>query len=118
MTARFPADIKGLVDLARGTPWERVVADEAALEQVLVKEMAASADPLTKEIGAGLADGSMTWRTVASTSAYAEFVGRGLDALRSYDFEQLANALADGGVEEADEEDPDEPLWQGFGGHR
>ena len=34
-------------------------------------------DPRVREIGSGIADGTLTWRTVATHSAYSEDVFRG-----------------------------------------
>lgn len=71
MSQSLPPDLNALIDLARGTKFESVARDEKKLEELLLKEMQASEDPMTREIGSGIADGTMTWRTVASTSAYA-----------------------------------------------
>ncbi|MDQ3401806.1 MAG: hypothetical protein M3548_00205 [Actinomycetota bacterium] len=122
----FPNNLTALVDLATGIRWEQVAGDEAKLEELLVREMAASADPMTREIGSGLADGSMNWHTIATSSGYADYLNHSLDALRGFDFEQAARTLAAEKVETAhaaaarhEEQEHDDEVWRGFDkGHR
>lgn len=82
--------------------------------------MRTSDDPMTKEIGTGIADGSMTWHTVAANSAYSDYVDHGVEAMRRFDFTETFEALA---AEQAEAErkaeqakqraDDDEPFSRG-----
>jgi hypothetical protein len=92
-----PANLDALLAMAKGTRWESVARDEKALERLLVEEMKKSTDPMTKEIGSGLADGSMTWRSVATSSAYAEFLEQGAEGMRDFDFAAAFGGAAEGG---------------------
>lgn len=89
-----PGDFDQLRELARGTRLEPCLNDEKQLEALLLKEMQASKDPVTREIGAGIAGGSMTWRTVASSGVYADYIERGMAAMRDLDFGATFGALA------------------------
>lgn len=122
--AGFPKDLTALVELAKGTSLEHAAGDEDKLERLLLREMAASDDPIAKEIGSGLSDGTMSWRMLATGGVYADFVNQGLAALREFDFDQAAQVLAEEKAEsqrvdaarrESDERDDLDPLWQGFG---
>jgi hypothetical protein len=125
MTERFPTSYEKLVALADGTKYEHVANDRAKLERLLIEAMRTSTDPMTREIGSGLADGSLTWRTVGTSSAYADYVQRSLDAMQTFDFGAVVSdmeqekAEAERSARRQDEdEDPDE-LWQGFNrGHQ
>jgi hypothetical protein len=76
---------------------------------------------MTREIGSGLADGSLTWRTVGTSSAYAEYVQRSLDSMQTFDFgavvtemeQEKADAQRAARRQQDEDDDPDE-LWQGF----
>jgi hypothetical protein len=120
MSEHLPADLTALINLAKGTRFESVARDEKKLEEMLLEEMRASDDPMTREIGNGIADGSMTWRTVASTSAYADYIGRGVEAMQRVDFGAAFDALAaeQAAGEQAAEQakhqkDEDEPFTRG-----
>lgn len=124
MTRRFPGDLRALIELTKGTRWESVAQDEAALEALLIQEMAKSPDPMTREIGSGLADGSMTWHSVAGGSAYASYVDDNLSAMRDFDFGQAVDTIA-AEKERAereraarDEHEDGESVWRGFGNNR
>ena len=125
MNHPFPASYEKLVELASGTKYEQVANDPVNLERQLVEAMRTSADPMTREIGSGLADGSLTWRAVGTSSAYAEYVQRSLDAMRTFNFAAVVNEM-DQEKAEAEQErertarreqdeyhDPDS-LWQGL----
>jgi hypothetical protein len=93
-----PANLDALLAMAKGTRWESVARDEKALERLLVEEMKKSSDPMTREIGSGLADGSMTWRSVATSSAYADHLEQGAEGMRDFDFAAaFGGAAEDGG---------------------
>lgn len=121
MTDRFPADYEQLAALADGTKYEQVAKDPAMLERMFVEAMRTSTDPMTREIGSGLADGSLSWRTVGTSSAYAEYLARSLDAMQTFDFgaivaemeQEKAEAELTARREQDEHDDPDE-LWQGF----
>jgi hypothetical protein len=123
---RFPADRNEFVQLVEGTEYA-ALRDESKLEQMLIDTMKGSDDPITREIGESLANGTMTWGTLATTSAYSGFLDRGLTALQDFDFNGLVEDLT------AVEVEPDEPkasndngrrdddgedLWQGLRGRR
>lgn len=90
-----PANFDQLRELAQGTQLESYVSDEKELEALLLKEMQASPDPVTREIGAGIAGGSMTWRTVVSSGVYTDYIERGMAAMRDLDFGATFGALAE-----------------------
>jgi hypothetical protein len=120
MSEHIPANLDALINLAKGTRFESVARDEKKLEELLLKEMQASDDPMTREIGSGIADGTMTWRTVASTSAYADYIDRGVEVMRRFDFGAEIDALAaeqaasERTAEQAkQEQDEDEPFSRG-----
>ncbi|MGQ0839855.1 hypothetical protein [Actinokineospora sp.] len=125
MPEHFPPNLAELIKLADGTRYEHVAHDEAKLEQLLVEAMRTSADPITREIGSGIADGTMTWHTVATSSVYADYVHDSMDALQRFDFDAVAVEMAAEKVaaeqeeatrREQDELDDDGPLWQGLRG--
>jgi len=81
----FPNSLDKLVELAKGTPYERIAGDERALERMFLDTLKASDDPMLREIGSGIADGSMTWNTVAIHSAYADTLDETLEKAREFD---------------------------------
>lgn len=82
-----PGNFDELRELVKGTRFESVADDEGKLKALLLKEMQASDDPVTREIGTGIAGGSMTWRTVVSSGVYGEYLERGMAAMRDLDFD-------------------------------
>jgi hypothetical protein len=127
LPSRFPASKSEFVKLVEGTEYGEILRDESRLEKIVVDVLKASDDPMAREIGEGLAGGTMSWRTIATTSAYADFLKGGLTALQQFDFNGLAEDLA---AAEAEAERPDadgrdrrgdddgEDLWQGLRGNR
>lgn len=122
MSEQIPANLNAMINLAKGTKFESVARDEKKLEELLLKEMQASSDPITREIGSGIADGTMTWRTVASTRAYADYIDRGVEAMRRFDFgaafdalaaEQAANEREAEQAKQQRDQDDDEPFSRG-----
>lgn len=122
MSEHVPANLNALINLAKGTKFESVARDEKKLEELLLKEMQASDDPMTREIGSGIADGTMTWRTVASTRAYAAYIDRSVEAMQRFDFgatfdalaaEQAASERAAEHAKQQQDQDEDEPFSQG-----
>ncbi|GAB3449177.1 hypothetical protein [Actinophytocola sediminis] len=116
MSDHIPANLNALIQLAKGTKFESVAGDEQKLEELLLKEMQASDDPMTREIGSGIADGTMSWRTVGSTGAYSDYLQRGVQAMRDFDFGATFDALAaeraanERAAEKARPQDEDEPF--------
>jgi hypothetical protein len=116
MNEHIPARLNELVKLTKGTEFEAVARDEKKLEELLLKEMKASDDPMTREIGSGIADGSMTWHTVATSSAYSEYLDRSVEAMERFDFKGTFDALAaeqaeaEQKAEQAKQRDEDEPF--------
>ena len=90
---QFPTDLNKLIELAEGTPYEQIAKDEQALDRMFLETLKASDDPMVREIGNGIADGTMTWRTVATQSSYAEFVEQTLAKAREFDGGMLAEEL-------------------------
>lgn len=119
---RFPASRGEFLKLVEGTEYAEVLRDEAKLERLVIDAMKGSDDPITREIGEGLAGGSMTWQTIATTGAYSSFLDRGLTAVQEFDFNGLAQNLEAAKAEGArptasdrDRRDDDgEDLWQGL----
>lgn len=124
---RLPTSKRELTRLAEGTEFEDIAKDEAKLERLLFEAMKSSDDPMTREIGHGLAGGTMSWRTIATTSAYSDFLDRSLAALGQFDLgglvDTLQTAQAEAARKEADErrqrdDDDHEDIWTGLGGKR
>lgn len=122
----FPSDMRELLKLVEGTEFEELAKDESKLERIVVEAMRTAEDPVTREIGEGLASGTMTWRTVATTSAYAEFLDENLAALQRFDMTGLVESLRLAQLEAAHkraderelrERDDDEDVWQGLDGN-
>ena len=90
---QFPTNLNKLVELAEGTPYEHLATDEQALERMFLDALKASNDPMLREIGSGIADRSMTWHTIATHSAYAEFVEESLQKAKEFDGGVLAEEL-------------------------
>ncbi|HEY0450404.1 hypothetical protein [Actinophytocola sp.] len=90
---QFPTSLDKLIELAKGTPYEHLANDEKALERMFLETLKASDDPMLREIGGGIADGSMTWHTVATHSAYAEVVEESLEKAREFDGGALVGGL-------------------------
>lgn len=101
---QFPNSLDKLVELAKGTPYEHIARDEQALERMFLETLKASDDPLCREIGSGIADGSMTWHTIATHSAYAEFVEQSLEQAREFDGSAVADELGRAHEKAAEEE--------------
>jgi hypothetical protein len=116
MNEHIPASLNELIKLTKGTRFEAVARDEKKLEELLLREMKASDDPMTREIGSGIADGSMTWHTVATSSVYSEYLDHSVEAMQRFDFKGTFDALAaeqaetERKAEQAKERDQDEPF--------
>jgi hypothetical protein len=82
---QFPTSLDKLLELAKGTPYEHIAKDEQALERMFLDTLKASNDPMLREVGSGIADGTMTWHTVATHSAYKEFVEQSLAKAKEFD---------------------------------
>ena len=125
-SGRFPASKDEFLKLVGGSEYAEVLRHESKLEKLIIDVMKSSGDPVTREIGEGLADGTMSWRTIATTSAYSGFLDHGLTALQQFDFNGLAEELEAAKLEAAqpntgdrDRRDDDgEDLWQGLRGKR
>lgn len=91
---QFPTSLDKLLELAKGTPYEHIAKDEQALERMFLDTLKASDDPMLREIGSGIADGTMTWHTVATHSAYAEFVEQSLAKAKEFDGGMLTEELS------------------------
>jgi hypothetical protein len=123
--SHFPGSMAELLKLVEGTEFEHIARDENKLRDLMYEAMKTSDDPMTREIGEGLASGTMTPMTIASTSAYADYLDQNLQALHQFDgdglVEQLKEMQAVAASEKAEEavrrnDDDGEDLWQGFGG--
>jgi hypothetical protein len=123
---RFPASRSEFLKLVEKTGYAGVLRDESKLEKMVIDALKGSDDPVTREIGEGLAGGTLGWHTIAMTSAYSGFLDRGLTALQQFDFNRLAEDLEAAKVEaerphvgDRDRRDDDgEDLWQGMRGKR
>ncbi|HEV8556962.1 MAG TPA: hypothetical protein VGR06_11270 [Actinophytocola sp.] len=125
-SGQFPASRAEFLKLVEGTEYAEILRDEAKLEKIMIDALKASDDPVTREIGEGLVDGTLTWRTIARTSAYSGFLEHGLTALWEFDFNGLAEDLAATKAQAAQPDagtpgrrhDDGEDLWQGLRGRR
>jgi hypothetical protein len=82
---QLPTSPDKLIELAKGTPYEGIATDEQAAERMFLDTLKASDDPMLREIGSGVADGSMTWSTLATNSAYADLLEESLAKAREFD---------------------------------
>lgn len=119
---QFPTGLDKLIELAKGTPYEQIAKDEQALERMFLDTLKASDDPMLREIGSGIADGTMTWHTVATHSAYTEFVEQSLAKAKEFDGDALTEELGrereksikeEGRQRERTEQDDSEDLFRG-----
>jgi len=112
-----------LVAMAQRTKYAELVKDRAQLESLLLTQMKSSNDPMVREIGSGLADGTMNWRTLATNSAYADFMATAGESAESFTLDP-ARATFEAEAEPVPEKpaprDPrvedraaDEPLFRG-----
>jgi hypothetical protein len=91
--SQFPASRSEFLKLVEGTKHADVLRDESKLRKIVIDAMKDSDDPITREIGEGLAGGAMSWHAIATTSAYSSFLDQGLTALQQFDFTGLAEDL-------------------------
>jgi hypothetical protein len=89
----FPSNLSKLIEQAKGTPYEDLVKDEEALRKAFLNTLKTNDDPRLREIGNGIADGTMTWLQVASSSAYAEVIDEKVAGLREFDGSDLMEEL-------------------------
>lgn len=90
MTASTPQDPpprnpQEFLAMVRGTPYEALFRDEAKLDAMMFDLMKQSRDPLAREVGAALSDGSLTVRQLADSDVYSEVVRGGLEAAAGLD---------------------------------
>ncbi|OLF15341.1 SRPBCC family protein [Actinophytocola xanthii] len=117
-----PADRSEFLRLVEGSAHADTLRDETTLRKMLFATMKDSDDPLVREIGEGLASGRMSWTTVATTSAYADFIDRSLAAVRQFDVGGLVEDLEatkpepvrPSGENKSRRDDDGEDLWQGL----
>jgi hypothetical protein len=57
---RFPVSRNEFLKLIEGTEYAEVLRDESKLEKTVIDAMKGSDDSITREIGEGLANGTMT----------------------------------------------------------
>lgn len=116
---QFPTSLARLIELAKGTPYEHIAKDERALERMFLETLRNSDDPMLREIGGGIAGGTMTWRTIATHSAYAEFVEQSLAKAKEFDGGMVIEELGREREKAAEEEqrqrerDDSEDLFRG-----
>lgn len=120
---QFPGSKEALLRLVEGTPYEEIAKDEDRLREIVYEALKASDDPMTREIGEGLASGAVTPTGIASTAAYHDFVDRNLQAMEQFDGEALVEHLeavkAESERLKAEEaarraRDDDDDLWGGL----
>jgi hypothetical protein len=117
----LPASRSEFLEFVEASPFAEILRDESRLRTIILDAMKQSDDPMAREIGEGLASGTMSSKMIATTSAYSEFLNQGLSALRQFDFaamnEQL-KASIDSIPETRAVHDDEEDLWQGLRRHR
>jgi hypothetical protein len=117
-TGGFPKSRAEFLAALRGTQYEELFRDESKLDATFADLLKRSADPLAREIGSGLADGTLTKEQVGGSGVYAEFVSGGLGALRQLDYGEVFDSVAEeqeqAREEAATEEDEDRDVWQGL----
>lgn len=115
---RLPTSRSEFLKMVEASPYAEVLRDETRLRAAVIDALKQSEDPVTREIGEGLSGGTMTWTTIATTSAYADFLQRGCAALRQFDLAKLAADLSAAPdprpAVPARRDDSEEDLWQGL----
>lgn len=111
----FPQNRAEFLAALRGTRYEELFRDESKLDAMFADLLKRSDDPMAREIGSGLADGTLTKEQVGGSDVYADFVSSGLSALRQVDYgEALGTVAEEAERAAADGEDDGEDVWQGF----
>jgi len=87
------SELDDLVELAQRTKYADLIKDRRQLESLLLTQMKASQDPMTREIGSGIAGGTMSWRTLATNSAYREFLTRAQESMATFSLEPALATL-------------------------
>lgn len=89
-------------------PFAAQLADDHSRRKLVYERMAASSDPVTREIGRQLRDGAMRVRDMWAVPEYRQVLERGLRNLESFDVrrfnEELDSVVAD--YEREREDDP------------
>jgi hypothetical protein len=95
------------------SPLGEVFADPETRRRKLFELMAATDDPMTKELGRDLLSGRLSLRTVATSAAYQDFLGQGLETLREVSLADLDEQLETGAPDEPATVDDDEDYSDG-----
>jgi hypothetical protein len=121
--SQFPRSKEEMLRLVEGTPFEEVAKDEDRLREIVYDAMRTSDDPMTREIGEGLASGAVTPMELASIGAYRDFLDQKIQSMEAFDgealVEQLEAAKAEAERAKAEEAarrqvDDDDDLWGGL----
>ena len=92
---RPPHTTEELLAAVRGTPYDALLRDEATFDAVMFDLLKQSRDPVAREVGEGLADGSLSVRQLGDSDVYADFVRRGLDSAATLDPGSVLDELAE-----------------------
>ncbi|MGC4868135.1 hypothetical protein ACLQ3B_22200 [Micromonospora sp. DT53] len=84
-----PADVLAAVDR---TPYGSVVRDEALRRQMVYESLSSGADPVGREIGQQLRDGSLSPRELLAASDYQDFFRQARAQAERLDLDALATA--------------------------
>ena len=113
-TPASPDELRARLERAVGaSPLGEVFADPDTRRRKLFELMAATDDPMTKELGKDLLSGQLSLRTVATSTAYQDFLGQGLETLREVSLADLVEQLETDARQEPATIDDDEDYSEG-----
>jgi hypothetical protein len=108
-TPASPEELRTRLERAVGqSPLGEVFADPETRRRKLFELMAATDDPMAKELGKDLLSGRLSLRTVATSAAYQDFLGQGLERLQEVSLADLVEQLETGAREEPATTDVDD----------
>lgn len=100
-----PADVLAAVDR---TPYGSVVRDEARRRQMVYESLISGVDPVGREIGQQLRDGSLSPRELLAASDYQDFFRQARAQAERLDLDALATAARAVAIDDTSST-PDEP---------
>lgn len=92
---RIPLSEAQFRDAIAGTRYEELFRDERKVDQLFIDLLKTSDDPMAREIGSGLADGTLTKEQLAQGSVYADFVQQNLASLQQMNMQEAFDEVAE-----------------------
>lgn len=89
----IPQSSQEIEDLVTGTEYEELFRDPQRMRSFLIEQLRANEDPMAREIGEGLADGTLTDEQLTASRAYADHLSQKMRELCDVDYTETANWL-------------------------